>query len=65
MAITNRDRVGSAMDTLKAGLAPFVVAGVHQASQEARPNQVLQQILGEPVAGPEEAILTTWMPRRS
>ena len=24
MAITNRDRVGSAMDTLKSGLAPFV-----------------------------------------
>ena len=45
MAITNRDRVGSAMDALKDGLAPF-------ASREfinhhrGRSAQVLQQILG-------------------
>ncbi len=48
MAITNRDRVGSAMDTLKSGLAPFVSREFinHHRGLSAR---VLQQILGDSV----------------
>lgn len=48
MAVTNQERVGKALDTLKTGLAPF-------ASREfinyhrGRSAQVLGQILGEPV----------------
>ncbi len=39
MAITNRDRVGKALDLLKAGLAPYVkreFTNVHQAEAESR-----------------------------
>ena len=48
MAITNRDRVGSAMDTLKGGIAPFVSREFinHHKGQS---DQELQQVLGEPV----------------
>ena len=48
MAITNRDRVGSAMDTLKSGLAPFVSREFIN-HLKGRSDQVLQQVLGEPV----------------
>ena len=48
MAITNRDRVGSAMDTLKSGLAPFVSREFIN-HHRGRSDQVLQQVLGEPV----------------
>ena len=48
MAITNRDRVGSAMDTLKSGLAPFV-SREFISHHKGRSGQVLQQVLGEPV----------------
>ena len=48
MAITNRDRVGSAMDTLKSGLAPFVSREFIN-HHKGRSDQVLQQVLGEPV----------------
>ena len=48
MAITNRDRVGSAMDTLKSGLAPFVSREFIN-YHKGRSDQVLQQVLGEPV----------------
>ena len=48
MAITNRDRVGNAMDILKSGLAPFVSREFisHHRGQSAR---VLQQSHGESV----------------
>ena len=48
MAITNRDRVGSAMDLLKSGIAPFAAREFinHHRGKSA---QVLGQILGEPV----------------
>ena len=49
MAITNRDRVGSAMDALKAGLGPFV-AREFVSHHKGRSPTVLQQVLGEPVA---------------
>ena len=45
MAITNRDRVGSAMDTLKSGLAPFVSREFIN-HHKGRSDQVLQQVLG-------------------
>ena len=48
MAITNRDRVGSAMDTLKSGLAPFVSREFIN-HHKGRSDQVLQQVLGGPV----------------
>ena len=48
MAITNRDRVGSAMDTLKSGLVPFVLREFIN-HLKGRSDQVLQQVLGEPV----------------
>ena len=48
MAITNRDRVGSAMDMLKSGLAPFVSREFIN-HLKGRSDQVLQQVLGEPV----------------
>ena len=48
MAITNRDRVGSALDTLKSGLAPFVSREFIN-RHKGRSDQVLQQVLGEPV----------------
>ena len=48
MAITNRDRVGSAMDTLKSGLAPFVSREFIN-HHKGLSDQVLQQVLGEPV----------------
>ena len=48
MAITNRDRVGSALDALKGGLAPFVSREFinHHKGQTVN---VLQHILGMPV----------------
>ena len=48
MAITNRDRVGSAIDTLKSGLAPFVSREFIN-HHKGRSDQVLQQDLGETV----------------
>ena len=53
MAATNRDRVGSAMDTLKEGLMPFVSREFinHYRGSSA---QVLQKILGEPVLDGKE-----------
>ncbi len=45
MAITNRDRVGSAMDSLKAGLGPFVSREFISRHKGSTP-QVLQRILG-------------------
>ena len=53
MAATNRDRVGSAMDTLKEGLMPFVS---REFTNRYRGNsaQSLQQILNEPVRDENE-----------
>ncbi len=48
MAVTNRDRVGSAIDALKAGLAPFVAREFIN-HHKGRSSAVLQQVLGEPV----------------
>ena len=48
MAITNRDRVGSAIDTLKSGLAPFVSREFIN-HHKGLSDQVLQQAIGEPV----------------
>ncbi len=48
MAITNRDRVGAAMDMLKSGLEPFVRREFIK-HHRGRSVQVLQQVLGEPV----------------
>ena len=48
MAITNRDRVGSAMDTLKSGLAPFVAREFINHHRGQTP-KFLHQILGGPV----------------
>ena len=48
MAVTNRDRVGNAMDALKTGLAPFVSREFIN-HHKGRSDQVLQQVLGEPV----------------
>ena len=45
MAITNRERVGSAMDALKGGLAPFVSREFVN-HHRGRSAQALQQILG-------------------
>lgn len=53
MAVTNRDRVGSAMDALKAGLAPFVSREFID-HHKGRSSAVLQQVLGEPVADTKE-----------
>ena len=53
MAITNRDRVGSAMDTLKAGLAPFASREFIR-HHRGQTNQMLQQILGEPAQDPKK-----------
>ena len=45
MAITNRDRVGSAMDTLKSGLTPFVSREfINHQCPKGRSDQVLQQV---------------------
>ena len=49
MAITNRDRVGTAMDTLKNGLAPFVLREFIN-HHKGRSKQVLEQILRAPVS---------------
>ena len=53
MAITNRDRVGNAMDTLKDGLGPFVSREfiAHYRGQTA---QVLQHMLGTTVRDPKQ-----------
>ena len=48
MAVTNRDRVGSAMDALKAGLVPFVSREFIN-HHKGHSSTVLQQVLGEPV----------------
>ena len=48
MAITNRERVGGAMDALKGGLAPFVSREFIN-HHKGRSDQELQQVLGEPV----------------
>ncbi len=48
MAITNRDRVGSSMDALKAGLGPFVSREFIN-HHKGRSSAVLQQVLGESV----------------
>ena len=48
MAITNRDRIGTVMDLLKSGLAPFVSREFVN-HHRGRSTQVLQQILGEPI----------------
>ena len=48
MAVTNRDRVGSAMDVLKAGLAPFVSREFIN-HHKGHSTVVLQQVLGESV----------------
>ena len=49
MAVTNRDRVGSAMDALKAGLVPFVSREFIN-RHKGNSSTLLQQVLGEPVA---------------
>ena len=48
MAITNRDRVGSAMDALKGGLASFVAREFIN-HHKGRSAMELQQVLGDPV----------------
>ena len=48
MAVTNRDRVGNAMDALKTGLAPFVSREFIN-HHKGHSSTVLQQVLGEPV----------------
>ena len=48
MAVTNRDRVGNAMDALKTGLAPFVSREFIN-HHKGHSSMVLQQVLGEPV----------------
>ena len=48
MAVTNRDRVGSAMDALKEGLVPFVSHEFIN-RHKGHSSTVLQQVLGEPV----------------
>ena len=48
MAVTNRDRVGNAMDALKTGLAPFVSRELNN-HHKGHSSTVLQQVLGEPV----------------
>ena len=48
MAVTNRDRVGSAMDALKTGLAAFVSREFIN-HHKGHSSTVLQQVLGEPV----------------
>ena len=48
MAVTNRDRVGSAMDALKAGLVPFVSREFIN-RHKGHSSTLLQQVLGEPV----------------
>ena len=48
MAVTNRDRVGSAMDALKAGLVPFISREFIN-HHRGRSPAVLQQVLGESV----------------
>ena len=53
MAVTNRDRVGSAMDALKAGLAPFVSREFIN-HHKGRSSAVLQQVLGESVVDAKE-----------
>ena len=50
MAITNQERIGKAIDLLKAGLAPFVSREfVKYYDHEGRPYQALKRILGRPV----------------
>ena len=48
MAVTNRDRVGNAMDALKPGLAPFVSREFIN-HHKGHSSMVLQQVLEEPV----------------
>ena len=57
MAITNRERVGGAMDALKGGLAPFVSREFIN-HHKGRSAQVLQQILGEQVQDGKEHLLS-------
>ncbi len=52
MAMTNRDRIGAAMDSLKGGLASFV-SREFITHHKGRSALALQQILGEPVQDPK------------
>jgi len=49
MALTNRDRVGRALDTLQQGLAPFVEREVHAAIKEQKvPHDILRRYAEDP-----------------
>ena len=57
MAITNRERVGGAMDALKGGLAPFVSREFIN-HHRGRSAQVLHQMLGDQVQDGKEHLLS-------
>ena len=50
MATTNRDRVGSALDLLQEGLAPFVERELEQAKKKGNPLSVLDEPVGSKTA---------------
>ena len=62
MAVTNQERVGKAMESLKTGLAPFAAREFDNRYKDEAIRE-LQHILGEPVRD-RNTPFTTWMRRR-